>query len=236
MTIIVRTRTIVPLGVARTRLIQADTVTVAQAVATGTAVAVTGPPGPQGAASTVPGPEGPAGPAGATGPQGLQGPQGPQGPAGPTGAQGVQGPVGPTGATGPAGATGATGPQGPAGPKGDTGDTGPQGPAGPTGATGPAGPTGATGPQGPAFTPSKGVVTLSVSNSIEVVTTLPATGVTPSHSIVIGLAPTTADDENEAEMLDIAALQATAGTDEITIQAAFATITSGPVKLQWSAL
>ena len=45
MTIIVRTRTTIPAGVARTRLIAGDTLAVAAAVANETAIAVTGPPG-----------------------------------------------------------------------------------------------------------------------------------------------------------------------------------------------
>jgi hypothetical protein len=82
-----------------------------QAIASGSVVAFSGPPGAQGP----------------QGPQGIQGPQGPQGP------QGIQGPQGPPGLTGPKGDTGPQGPQGQRGPQGQQGPQGPQGPVGPSG-------------------------------------------------------------------------------------------------------
>jgi hypothetical protein len=116
-----------------------------EAVASGSTIVATGPPGPEG-------PPGPAGPAGATGPAGEQGPQGIQGPPGADSTvPGPTGPAGPAGPAGPQGDPGAPGPAGPAGPQGDPGAPGPAGPAGPQGdpgAPGPAGPAGATGPAG----------------------------------------------------------------------------------------
>lgn len=81
-----------------------------------------------------------------------------------------------------------------------------------------------------------GSATITIAaNSIEDVETVTATGVTSSSLVDIWLAPHTDSDENSPELLDIAALQATPGTDQLTITMAFLTPTSGPIKLQWSA-
>lgn len=81
-----------------------------------------------------------------------------------------------------------------------------------------------------------GSATITVAdNAIEDTQTVTATGVTSSNVVSVWLAPHTDDDENSPELLDIAALQATPGTDQLTITAAFLTPTSGPIKLQWSA-
>ena len=152
----------------------------------------------------------------------------------------LTGPAGATGATGPAGPTGATGPQG---PQGDPGATGAAGATGPTGATGPAGPTGATGPTGPAgangadgTSPLSGQVVLTVpNNAIHATGTLAATGVTGSSVVMIGLAPHTDADENDIELIDLAAVSATPGTDTITVTAAFLTPHAGPIRFYWSA-
>lgn len=81
-----------------------------------------------------------------------------------------------------------------------------------------------------------GTATITVpANSIEDVETVAAVGVTPSSRVSVFLAPHLDSDENSPELLDIMALQATAGTDQLTITAAFLTPTSGAIKLQWSA-
>lgn len=81
-------------------------VTVTNAKAQSTSLAITigaiGPQGPAGPAG-LPGPTGQQGPVGATGPQGATGPAGPQGPAGSQGAPGAAGPQGPAGLQGPPG-------------------------------------------------------------------------------------------------------------------------------------
>ena len=125
--------------------------------------------------------------------------------------------------------SGATGPAGPAGATGTAGAAGATGPAGAAGATGPAGADGAD-----AFT-VKGVATITVAKGFEAYETVAAAGVTAGMSVGVFLAPVTDDDENTPELLDVAAMSAEAGTDQITITAAFSTLTSGPVKMLWSA-
>jgi hypothetical protein len=63
-----------------------------------------------------------------------------------------------------------------------------------------------------------------------------AIGVTPAHIAFAGLGNMTAEDENEAELLGIAALAAVAGTDTITVTMAFTTPASGAIRLNWSAI
>ena len=158
---------------------------------------------------------------------GAAGPEGPQGPSGPIGAQGPSGPKGDTGAQGPSGAQGEAGPVGPVGP---AGPIGPQGAKGDTGDVGPA------GPQGPAAQRLGGVSAVVVPAGLEHRQTVVAAGVTPSDLIFPALAPTTDADENTADMLDLKALSAWAGTDEITFHLGFSERTSGPIKLQWMTL
>ena len=61
-----------------------------------------------------------------------------------------------------------------------------------------------------------------------------ATEVKASHRILLSLAATTDDDENDPELLDIASMQGIAAAGAITIKLAFLTPTSGPIKLNWS--
>lgn len=56
-------------------------------------------------------------------------------------------------------------------------------------------------------------------------------GVTPSSRIMLSLASHGAADENEADMLDIQSMSATAGTDQIEIVIAFGEPQSGPIKI-----
>lgn len=65
--------------------------------------------------------------------------------------------------------------------------------------------------------------------------TIPAVGVTPTDLIFIGLGAFTDEDENDPSLLDIAAMSAVAGTDEITVNVTFLTPTSGLIRLNWSA-
>jgi hypothetical protein len=52
----------------------------------------------------------------------------------------------------------------------------------------------------------------------------------------LSLGAFTDDDENAIEFLDVSAMGATPGTNQITVNMAFASPTSGPIKLNWSAL
>lgn len=83
----------------------------------------------------------------------------------------------------------------------------------------------------------KGTATVTVANNqqedTEIVT---AVGVTPSSVIQVWLAPTTSDDENEPEMLDLVAIGAVPLTGQIEITLSFSAPTAGPVKLNWSAM
>lgn len=122
------------------------------------------------------------------------------------------------------------------GPPGLPGAAGAQGPIGPAG---PAGPQGAPGPQGPAGAGAlAGTATITApgpAGVIEWEETAAAGGVVPASRIFLALAPSADEDENCADMLDVSALSGRAGTDQITITAAFAEAVSGPVKLNWSA-
>jgi len=51
----------------------------------------------------------------------------------------------------------------------------------------------------------------------------------------LSLAPMAPTDENAADMLDIASMAATPGTDEIVVQMSFSTPTTGEIPLNWSA-
>lgn len=82
----------------------------------------------------------------------------------------------------------------------------------------------------------KGTVTVTVpANRLEWTETVAATGVTGASVAMICLAPHADGDENDAELLDIAAMSALPGTDSLTIDLAFLTPTQGPIKINWSA-
>ncbi len=84
--------------------------------------------------------------------------------------------------------------------------------------------------------PAKGVATVTVPNNrLEWVETVTATGVVPADVVVPTIGAHVDADENDAEMLDVMALSATAGTDQITVTMAFATPTAGPIKISWMA-
>lgn len=81
-----------------------------------------------------------------------------------------------------------------------------------------------------------GQATVTVPNNrIEWSETVTATGVTGASRIFLTVAPHVDADENDAEMLDIAAMSAAPGTDQITVELAFSTPTAGPIKLNWMA-
>jgi hypothetical protein len=84
-----------------------------------------------------------------------------------------------------------------------------------------------------------GTATITVSSAhrgkFEDVETVAAVGVTAASKIFLTLAPTTDDDENSPEMLDLVALSALPATDSLTITATFSQPTSGPIKINWSA-
>lgn len=56
---------------------------------------------------------------------------------------------------------------------------------------------------------------------------------TPASIIAIKLAHTTADDENEPELLDVVTLVAIPGTDAFDALLTFPTPHSGPIKLHY---
>ena len=83
----------------------------------------------------------------------------------------------------------------------------------------------------------KGTATVTVANrQFEVTETVTAVGVTPSSMVQVWLAPTTSDDENEPEMLDLMTIGAVPLTGQIEITLSFSAPTAGPVKLNWSAM
>lgn len=66
--------------------------------------------------------------------------------------------------------------------------------------------------------------------------TIAALGVTASQRISVWLHPALDTDENTPDMTDLISLAAAPGTDQITVTASFREPTSGPLKIQWSAL
>lgn len=83
---------------------------------------------------------------------------------------------------------------------------------------------------------ARGVATVTVpNNSREWRQTVTATGVVPSNVVILSVAPHLDADENDAELLDVMAASALAGTDQITVVLSFDTPTAGPIKLNWMA-
>lgn len=81
-----------------------------------------------------------------------------------------------------------------------------------------------------------GQVVLTVpNNSIQATQTVAAAGVTPDDVVVIGLAPHSDSDENAVELIDLAAVAATPGTEQITVIASFSTPHAGDIRFNWSA-
>ncbi len=58
-------------------------------------------------------------------------------------------------------------------------------------------------------------------------------GVSPTSKIILSIGGGTSADENEAEMLDISGMSATAGTGNFTVMVNFLTRTAGIVKLNY---
>ena len=65
---------------------------------------------------------------------------------------------------------------------------------------------------------------------------VPAVGVVPSNAVIVVLGAFGDEDENAVEFLDISALSATSGTDQITVNMSFGVPTSGPINIIWSAI
>lgn len=118
---------------------------------------------------------------------------------------------------------------GPPGPAGEPGPAGPQGPQGIEGLQGPAGPpaTVRCGTASLSLPPGAGVVEWSEG--------IAASGVTAGQIVLLGLAPTADDRENDPELLDLAALSGRADAGAITVSAVFSEPASGPVHINWSA-
>lgn len=66
--------------------------------------------------------------------------------------------------------------------------------------------------------------------------TVAAVGVTPAKVILASLAPALDADDNDPELLDLVTVWGVPGTDQITFGLTFSAPTSGPVKLNWSAI
>ena len=73
-------------------------------------------------------------------------------------------------------------------------------------------------------------------NALEASTTVAAPGVLPVSVITLALATSLDADENSPELLDLVTLWGEAGADQITLNATFSGPTSGPVKINWSAI
>lgn len=85
-------------------------------------------------------------------------------------------------------------------------------------------------------TPSlSGEATVTVPTGWDCEQTIAAVGVTPSMRVFAALAPTTDADENDPSMLDLLTLWARPGVGQITFGLTFSEITSGPIKLIWTA-
>jgi hypothetical protein len=84
--------------------------------------------------------------------------------------------------------------------------------------------------------PARGVATVTVPNGRkEWQETVTATGVVPADVVLLSVAPHLDADENDAEMLDVLAASAAAGTNQITVTLAFGTPAAGAIKLNWMA-
>lgn len=83
--------------------------------------------------------------------------------------------------------------------------------------------------------PSGSVVITMGEDQYTLVQTVAVIGVTPANIIMCGLGAFTDNDENSAEFLDVAAISAAAGTDQITVTASFTTPTAGAIRINWSA-
>lgn len=147
---------------------------------------------------------------------------------------------------GDGGGGGTPGPQGPQGPEG------PQGPAGATGSNGVGVPAGGSAgqvlrkvtatdfdtawatPAGGAGLTGTAVVTV-VNGAVEHEQTVAAAGVTAASQVVLSLGAMVDADENAPDMLDVASMGATPGTDALTIYLAFREPTAGAIPINWSA-
>lgn len=89
-------------------------------------------------------------------------------------------------------------------------------------------------------TVANGVATVTITGQtqgqFEWSETVAAVGATATSRVWLGLAATTDDDENTAELLDVVSMSATPGTGTLTITMTFSQLTRGPIKLNWSAI
>ncbi len=84
--------------------------------------------------------------------------------------------------------------------------------------------------------PAKGTATVTVANkALSHSETVTATGVVPADVVIVAIAPHLDSDENDAEMLDLMAMSAVAGTDQNTVTMAFAVPVAGAIKINWMA-
>lgn len=83
-----------------------------------------------------------------------------------------------------------------------------------------------------------GVVTITVPypGAYEWSETVAAVGVVNTQRVLVSLGSHADSDENSAELLDVSAIEASAGTDQITVTASFSTRTQGAIKLNYMAI
>lgn len=65
--------------------------------------------------------------------------------------------------------------------------------------------------------------------------TVSATGVTAAHRVLLSVGAHADSDENSAELLDVSAMEATAGTNQIAVAMSFAAMTAGVIRLNYLA-
>jgi len=78
-------------------------------------------------------------------------------------------------------------------------------------------------------------VTVPAAGRMEWQETVTATGVTGAHRVMLSLGAHADSDENTAEMLDVTAMEAASGTNQITVLLSFAEVTAGLIRLNYLA-
>ena len=89
----------------------------------------------------------------------------------------------------------------------------------------------------PGYRPLSGAVAVTVPQPgrMEWQETVTATGVTAAHRVLLSVGAHADSDENSAELLDVSAMEATAGTNQIAVSMSFAAMTAGVIRLNYLA-
>lgn len=89
----------------------------------------------------------------------------------------------------------------------------------------------------PGYRPLSGAVAVTVPQPgrMEWQETVTATGVTTAHRVLLSVGAHADSDENSAELLDVSAMEATAGTNQIAVSMSFAAMTAGVIRLNYLA-